>query len=143
MRTDFPALPLRLPAAFIAVVSAVAPVPLPAQAQAAAQAQRVDVCALVACSASGQPAAAFAEPATARRAASPTVSPVAVPPSIAPDRIAPAAPTRDPWAHRLQGRESDDDACLLNFGLDGQLARKGTFDTHVLGRTQAWRGPRR
>lgn len=135
MHTGFLARPMRLPAALLAALAALAA--LPAQAQT--QAQRVDVCALVACSASGQHAAAFTEPARAQ----PVARSSAVPPPTAPDRPAPAAPPRDPWARRFQGRETDDDVCLLNVGLGGQLARKGTFDTHVLGRTQAWRGPGR
>ena len=129
MHTDFTTLPLRLAAAFLAAVFVAAP----------AQAQRVEVCALVACNASGQRAAAFAQP---ERSSSATPS-SAVRPPTAPDRSAPAAPPRDPWARRFQGRDADDDVCLLNVGLNGQLARKGTFDTHVLGRTQAWRGPQR
>lgn len=135
MHTDFLAFSRRLAAALLA--AALAPLP------ALAQAQRVDVCALVACSASGQRAATFAEPARVRPAAPQVVSRSAVPPSAAPDHSAPAAPARDPWARRFLGREADDNVCLLNFGLDGQLARKGTLDTHVLGRTQAWRGPQR
>jgi len=151
MHTEFPALPMRLAAAFLAACSAAVLVPLPAQAQ------RVDVCALVACSASGQRAAAFAEPARTRPVLPPSIlsssvqsssvlPPSALPPSGAPDQSAPvvaAAPVRDPWARHFQGREADDDVCLLNFGLNGQLARKGMLDTHVLGRTQAWRGPQR
>ena len=133
MHTDFLALPTWLSAAFLAAVFITAP----------AQAQRVDVCALVACSASGQRAAAFAEPAQVWPAVRPATPPSIAAPSAPPDRSAPAAPARDPWARRFQGREADDDVCLLNFGLNGQLARKGTFDTHVLGRTQTWRGPQR
>jgi hypothetical protein len=102
--------------------------PLPAAAQ------RVDVCALVACSASGQRAAVLAE--GARPAARTT--------DTAPRRPAQNETPRDPWARRFQGRENeDDDVCLLNFGIGGQLARKGTVDSHVLGRTQAWRAPAR
>ncbi|WP_322402568.1 hypothetical protein [Massilia luteola] len=103
--------------------------PLPAWAQ------RAGVCALVACSASGQRAAILDEPVAARPAArAPTV----------PRRPTQEAPPRDPWARRFQGRETeDDDVCLLNFGIGGQLARKGTIDSHVLGRTQAWRAPAR
>lgn len=122
-----------LSAAFLAALLA----PLPVRAQA----QRVDVCALVACSASGQRAAVLTEPARARTGAqgAPTR-----PASATTDRPAPTAAPRDPWARRFQGRETEDeDTCLLNFGLDGQLARKGTLDTHVLGRTQAWRAPAR
>lgn len=129
----FPATPLarRLPAALLAAVSAVLLAPLPAQAQ------RADVCALVACSASGQRATVFTQP-------DPTPGRPAARPSAAPDRPVPAAPTRDPWVRRFQGWETEgEDACLLNFGLGGQLARKGTLDTHVLGRTQTWRGPAR
>ena len=97
--------------------------PLPAAAQ------RVDVCALVACSASGQGAAVLAEPAQAR-------------PAAAQRRPAQTETTRDPWARRFQGRENeDDDVCLLNFGIGGQLARKGAVDSHLLGRTQVWRAP--
>lgn len=153
MHTEFPALPMRLAAAFLAACSAAVLVPLPAQAQA----QRVDVCALVACSASGQQAAVFAEPARTRPVLPPSTLPSSVPPpsvlpsstlppSGAPDQSTPvvaAAPVRDPWARHFQGREADDDVCLLNFGLNGQLARKSTLDTHVLGRTQAWRGTAR
>jgi len=163
MHTEFPALPMRLAAAFLAACSAAVLVPLPAQAQA----QRVDVCALVACSASGQQAAVFAEPARTRPVLPPSILPSSVlppsvlppsvlsssvlpssvlPPSGAPDQSVPvvaAAPVRDPWARHFQGREADDDVCLLNFGLNGQLARKSTLDTHVLGRTQAWRGTAR
>jgi hypothetical protein len=109
-------------------IAAASLAPLPARAQ------RVDVCALVACSASGQRAAIIAEPAPARPR-----------PAATADRPAqehePA--TRDPWARRFQGRETeDDDVCLLNFGIGGQLARKGSVDSHVLGRTQAWRPAR-
>jgi len=153
MHTEFPALPMRLAAAFLAACSAAVLVPLPARAQA----RRVDVCALVACSASGQQAAAFAEPARTRPVLPPSTLPSSVPPpsvlpsstlppSGAPDQSVPvvaAAPVRDPWARHFQGREADDDVCLLNFGLNGQLARKSTLDTHVLGRTQAWRGTAR
>jgi hypothetical protein len=86
-----------------------------------AAAQRVDVCALVSCSASGQRATVLDDPAPARREE-------------------PEAATRDPWARRFQGRESeDDDVCLLNFGIGGQLARKGELTSHALGRTQTWR----
>ena len=127
------ALPTALPAALLAAFSAALLAPLPVQAQA----QRADVCTLVACSASGQRAAAFTEPAGAR----PARPPATAAPFTAPDRPTPAAPARDPWARRFQGRETEgEDACLLNFGLGGQLARKGTLDTHVLGRTQTWRG---
>jgi hypothetical protein len=94
---------------------------------APAWAQSVDVCALVSCSASGQRAAVLEEPVPAR-------------PSTTPRRPAQETVTRDPWARRFQGRETDDeDVCLLNFGIGGQLARKGTVDSHVLGRTQTWR----
>jgi hypothetical protein len=103
--------------------------PLPAWAQ------RAGVCALVACSASGQRAAILDEPVAARPAA---------PASAPPRRSAQEAAPRDPWARRFQGRETeDDDVCLLNFGIGGQLARKGTIDSHVLGRTQTWRAPAR
>jgi hypothetical protein len=107
-------------------IAAASLAPLPARAQ------RVDVCALVACSASGQRAAVIAEP-------------------VAQPRPRPAAPSdrpaqeqaRDPWARRFQGRETeDDDVCLLNVGIDGQLARKGNINSHVLGRKQAWRPAR-
>ena len=95
--------------------------PLPAWAQS------VDVCARVSCSASGQRAAVLEEPVPKR-------------PSTTPRRSAQETVTRDPWARRFQGRETDDeDVCLLNFGIGGQLARKGTVDSHVLGRTQTWR----
>jgi len=101
--------------------------PLPASAQ------RMDVCALVSCSASGQRAAVIDAPAPTRPAArTATVA----------RRPAQDETTRDPWARRFQGREYDDeDVCLLNFGIGGQLARKGSIDSHVLGRTQAWRAP--
>lgn len=100
--------------------------PLPARAQ------RVDVCALVSCSASGQRAVLIAEPAPARpRPAAPPAQPVQ------------ADTTRDPWARRFQGREAeDDDVCLLNVGIGGQLGRKGSVDSHVLGRRQVWRPAR-
>ena len=103
--------------------------PLPASAQ------RVDVCALVSCSASGQRAAVLDERApTPPAARTPTTT----------RRPAQDEATRDPWARRYQGRENDDeDVCLLNFGIGGQLARKGSIDSHVLGRTQAWRPPAR
>ena len=92
-----------------------------------AWAQSVDVCALVSCGAGGQRAAVLEEPAPTR-------------PSTIPRRPAQGPVTRDPWARRFQGRETEDeDVCLLNFGIGGQLARKGTIDSHVLGRTQAWR----
>jgi hypothetical protein len=111
----------------LAAAFALAPLP--------ALAQRVDVCALVACSASGRRPADFTEPAHAR----PTAQT-----STAARRELPSDTTRDPWARRFQGRENEDeDVCLLNFGIGGQLARKGTIDSHVLGRTQTWRGPAR
>ena len=96
-----------------------------------ARAQRVDVCALVSCSASGQRAAAFADPVQARPAAqAPATS----------RRPAREETPRDPWARRFQGRETEDeDVCLLNVGIGGQLARNGTLASHVLGRTQTWR----
>ena len=104
-------------------------VPLPALAQG------VDVCALVSCSASGQRAAVLDEPAQPRPAART---------ATATRRPAQDEPARDPWARRYQGRENDDeDVCLLNFGIGGQLARKGSIDSHVLGRTQTWRAPAR
>lgn len=135
-------LPRLFPVAVLVALSAALVAPLPAQAQ------RLDVCALVACSASGVRSAALTEQARARPATRPSATPSSpVLASTAPDRAtpaAPAAPARDPWARRVQGRDTEDgDACLLNFGLDTQLARKGTLETHVLGRTQAWRGPGR
>jgi hypothetical protein len=100
-----------------------------------ASAQRVNVCALVSCSAGGQHAAVLDEPAPPRPAARTT--------AVA-RRPAQEDTTRDPWARRFQGRENEDeDVCLLNFGIGGQLARKGSIDSHVLGRTQAWRAPAR
>jgi hypothetical protein len=94
--------------------------PLPAWAQ------NVDVCALVSCSASGRHAAVLDEPVPAR-------------PSAVPRRPAQEAVIRDPWARRFQGRETEDeDVCLLNVGIGGQLARKGAMASHVLGRTQTW-----
>jgi hypothetical protein len=109
-------------------IAAASLAPLPARAQ------RVDVCALVSCSASGQRAPVIAEPAPARPR-----------PAATADRPAqehePA--TRDPWARRFQGRETDDDdVCLLNFGIGGQLASKGGIDAHALGRKQVWRPAR-
>jgi hypothetical protein len=96
-------------------------------------AQGVNVCALVSCSASGQRAAVLDEPAQPRPAARTT--------TVA-RRPAQEESTRDPWARRFQGRDNEDeDVCLLNFGIGGQLARKGSIDSHVLGRTQAWRAP--
>ena len=104
-------------------------VPLPTFAQG------VNVCSLVSCSASGRHAAVLDEPAQPRRAA--RTAAVA-------RRPAQEDTTRDPWARRFQGRENEDeDVCLLNFGIGGQLARKGSIDSHVLGRTQAWRAPAR
>lgn len=98
-----------------------------------ARAQRVDVCALVSCSASGQRAAVIAEPVAQPRPRPPATL----------DRPAQADTTRDPWARRLQGRETeDDDVCLLNVGIGGQLAGKGGVDSHVLGRKQVWRPAR-
>ena len=103
--------------------------PLPASAQ------RVDVCALVSCSAGGQRPAVLDEPAQPQPGARTTT---------ATRRPTQDAPPRDPWARRYQGRENEDeDVCLLNFGIGGQLARKGSIDSHVLGRTQAWRAPAR
>ena len=104
-------------------------VPLPAWAQG------VNVCSLVSCSASGQRAAVLDEPAQPRPAArTATVT----------RRPTQDNAPRDPWARRFQGRENEDeDVCLLNFGIGGQLARKGSIDSHVLGRTQAWRAPAR
>jgi len=108
-------------------IAAASLAPLPARAQ------RVDVCALVACSASGQRAAVIAEPVAQPRSRPATTS----------DRSPQAEPTRDPWARRFQGRETDDDdVCLLNFGIGGQLARKGGIDAHALGRKQVWRPAR-
>ena len=107
-------------------IAAASLAPLPARAQ------RVDVCALVACSASGQRAAVIAEPVAQPRPRPATTS----------DRPAQEPAPRDPWARRFQGRETDDDdVCLLNFGIGGQLARKGSVDSHVLGRRQMWRAP--
>ena len=104
-------------------------IPLPAFAQ------DVNVCSLVSCSASGKHAAVLDEPAQPRRAART---------AAAARRPAQDDTTRDPWARRFQGRENeDDDVCLLNFGIGGQLARKGSIDSHLLGRTQAWRAPAR
>ena len=104
-------------------------VPLPAWAQG------VNVCSLVSCSASGQRAAVLDEPAQPRPAART---------AAVTRRPTQDATTRDPWARRFQGRENEDeDVCLLNFGIGGQLARKGSIDSHVLGRTQAWRAPAR
>ncbi|MFS2022379.1 hypothetical protein [Massilia sp. CT11-137] len=104
-------------------------IPLPAFAQG------VNVCSLVSCGASGQHAAVLDDPAQPRRAA--RTAAVA-------GRPARDDTTRDPWARRFQGRENeDDDVCLLNFGIGGQLARKGSIDSHVLGRTRAWRAPAR
>nr|WP_143029009.1 hypothetical protein [Massilia sp. PDC64] len=98
-------------------------------------AQGVNVCALVSCSASGQRAAVLDEPAPARPTARTT--------TVARRPTQDATP-RDPWARRFQGRDNEDeDVCLLNFGIGGQLARKGSIDSHVLGRTQAWRAPAR
>ncbi len=100
-----------------------------------ASAQHVNVCALVSCSASGQRPAVLDEPLQTRPAAR-TASVT--------QRPAQAETTRDPWARRFQGRDNEDeDVCLLNFGIGGQLARKGSIDSHVLGRTQAWRAPAR
>lgn len=111
----------------LAAVALLAPLP--------ASAQRVDVCALVSCSASGQRAAVLDEPATPRPAA---------PAAAVARRPAQDDTPRDPWARRFQGRENEDeDVCLLNFGIGGQLARKGTIDSHVLGRSQVWRAPAR
>ena len=114
---------------FFPLAAAALLAPLPASAQ------RVDVCALVSCSASGQRAAVLDEPAQTRPAApTPTVT----------RRPTQDATTRDPWARRFQGRENEDeDVCLLNVGIGGQLARKGSLDSHVLGRTQTWRAPAR
>ena len=104
-------------------------VPLPAFAQG------VNVCSLVSCSASGQHAAMLDEPAQPRPAARTT--------AVA-RRPTQEDTTRDPWARRFQGRENEDeDVCLLNFGIGGQLAGKGSIDSHVLGRTQEWRAPAR
>jgi hypothetical protein len=104
-------------------------VPLPAFAQG------VNVCSLVSCSAGGQHAAVRDEPAQPRPVARTTT--VTRPPTQ-------GEFPRDPWARRYQGRENEDeDVCLLNFGIGGQLARKGSIDSHVLGRTQEWRAPAR
>lgn len=111
----------------LAIATLLAPLP--------AAAQRVDVCALVSCSASGQRAVVLDDSTPARPAAR----------SSAPARREePEAATRDPWARRFQGRETeDDDVCLLNFGIGGQLARKGELTSHALGRTQIWRAAAR
>jgi len=104
-----------------------------------ASAQHVDVCTLVSCSASGQHAAVLDEPPSTR----PSTRPAARTPTVT-RRPAQDETTRDPWARRFQGRENEDeDVCLLNFGIGGQLARKGSIDSHVLGRTQEWRAPAR
>jgi hypothetical protein len=114
---------------FLALAAAMTLAALPARAQ------RVDVCALVSCSASGQRAAILDDPVPARPAAQA---------SAAARRPAQEALPRDPWARRFQGRETEDeDVCLLNVGIGGQLARKGTIDSHVLGRTQTWPAPAR
>jgi hypothetical protein len=114
---------------FFPLAAAALLAPLPASAQ------RVDVCAPVSCSASGQRPTVLDEPARPRPAARTT--------TVA-RRPAQAETTRDPWARRFQGRDNEDeDVCLLNFGIGGQLARKGSIDSHVLGRTQAWRAPAR
>jgi hypothetical protein len=108
-------------------IAAASLAPLPARAQ------RVDVCALVSCSASGQRAAVIAEPVAQPRPRPATTS----------DRPAQEPATRDPWARRFQGRETeDDDVCLLNVGIGGQLASKGSVDAHALGRRQVWRPAR-
>jgi hypothetical protein len=112
----------------LAVAALLAPLP--------ASAQRADVCALVSCSASGQRGAVLDEPAQTRPAAR-TATTVTRRPTQ-------EDTARDPWARRYQGRENEDeDVCLLNFGIGGQLARKGSIDSHVLGRTQVWRAPAR
>ena len=112
-------------------IAAASLAPLPARAQ------RVDVCALVACSASGQRAAVIAEPVARPRSRPATTS------DRSPQQETQQQPTRDPWARRFQGRETDDDdVCLLNFGIGGQLARKGGIDAHALGRKQVWRPAR-
>jgi hypothetical protein len=112
-------------------IAAASLAPLPARAQ------RVDVCALVACSASGQRAAVIAEPVAQPRPRPATTSDRPTQQETQQQR------TRDPWARRFQGRETDDDdVCLLNFGIDGQLARKGSVDAHALGRKQVWRPAR-
>ena len=112
-------------------IAAASLAPLPARAQ------RVDVCALVSCSASGQRAAVIAEPV-----AQPWPRPPATLDRPAQQETQQQA-TRDPWARRFQGRETeDDDACLLNVGIGGQLAGKGAVDSHVLGRKRVWRPAR-
>jgi hypothetical protein len=109
------------------LIAAASLAPLPAHAQ------RVDVCALVSCSASGQRAAVIVEPMAQPRPRPPATL----------NRPAQADTTRDPWARRFQGRETDDDdVCLLNVGIGGQLAGKGGVDSHVLGRRQVWRPAR-
>lgn len=114
---------------FLALAISVILAPQPAWAQ------RVDVCALVSCSASGQRAAAFDDPVPARPAAQA---------STLPRRPAQEETPRDPWARRFQRRETEDeDVCLLNVGIGGQLASKGTLASHVLGRTQTWRAAAR
>jgi hypothetical protein len=113
----------RLPLAVAAILVAVP-----------AWAQRVDVCALVSCSASGQRTAVFGEPVQLR--------PAAPAPAAAPRPSAQEEMARDPWVRRFQGRETEDeDACLLNVGIKGLLAGKGAIDSHVLGQTHAWRTP--
>jgi len=112
-------------------IAAASLAPLPARAQ------RVDVCALVSCSASGQRAAVIAEPVAQPRPRPATTS------DRPPQQETQQQPTRDPWARRFQGRETeDDDVCLLNVGIGGQLARKGSVNSHVLGRSQVWRPAR-
>ena len=112
-------------------IAAASLAPLPARAQ------RVDVCALVSCSASGKHAAVIAEPVAQPRPRPPAI------PDRPMQQETQQQPTRDPWARRFQGRETeDDDVCLLNVGIGAQLARKGSVDSHMLGRRQVWQPAR-
>lgn len=47
---------------------------------------------------------------------------------------------REQWDQHIPARaEQEDYACLLSFGVGGQLGKQGFLGTRVLGKTQVWR----
>lgn len=56
------------------------------------------------------------------------------------DRNRRLASMRDQWDQNIARPEDQEDyACLLSFGLGGQLEKMGFVGTRVLGKTQVWR----